>query len=84
MSDIAKVEFLFSISNVMIYEMKPKGIFNARQPTYFWRVKDNMDINGPFNSIFEAIRHWERTTMHPIAQSTNVIKVDFRAKKRIK
>lgn len=84
MSEVNKAEFLFSIGNIMIYEMKSKGLFSSDRPTYFWKLKDNPDINGPFTSIFEATRHWEWTTMNPPAIPNNVIRVDFKNKRRIK
>jgi hypothetical protein len=83
--------FLFSFGPIHVYELKPKAydIFNAS--LYYWRQDGKAEYNGPFKTIMECTRHWEYTskgelpTAAPaVVDMTNVIRVDFKAKKRIK
>ncbi len=82
MSDVVEADFLFSMGSVMVYELKHKTLFGTKS-SYFWRYKDQMGINGPFNSIMETTKHWESTVAKPKLPS-NVIPVDFKTKKRVK
>lgn len=83
MDNVVHAEFLFSIGTIQIYELKPGPWALFKNSSYFWKYKDGVGIAGPFNSIMEATRNWESTVTKPLLPS-NVIKVDFRTKKRIK
>lgn len=82
------VKFLFNLGSLMVYEAAP-GYFTIFQgPVYFYKYQDQVDLIGPFESIFAATRHWENSlkdskTM-PMPIQTNLIRVDFKNKRRIK
>lgn len=85
MSDQTYATFLFSFGSVFIYEAKTSGTFFGQSSLYYWRYRDTSTYYGPFNSIMECTRHWEDSTCPiPTPGTSNVIKIDFRARKRIK
>lgn len=87
MNEFKQAELLFTFGSVLVYEIKPK-VYDLFNPSvYYWRYKDTPVLYGPFDSIMNCTKHWE-STMHspaPIEQPdmTNVIKVDFKSRKRI-
>lgn len=90
MSELIYAEPLFTFGSVIVYELKPNVYDIFKKPLYYWRYKDSSTHAGPFNSIMECTRDWEASTrgvpMHetaPVIDMSNVIKVDFRSRKRI-
>lgn len=88
-NEIVYAELLFNFGSVMVYELKPKVYDLFNQPVYYWRYKDSATYAGPFQTIMNCTRHWEATTRGeqtltetPIDMS-NVIRVDFKNKRRI-
>lgn len=81
-------QFLFSFGSVYIYELKPRTYDLFNQPMYYWRYKDTGSYYGPFKSIMECTRHWEEstrsTTNTDVIDISNVIRMDFKTRKRIK
>lgn len=75
-------EYICNIGPIQIYEIKEKSFFISNQPMYFWKYPDKLQAFGPFPSVIEAIRNWESTTVKTQLPS-NVIRVDFRNKKRL-
>lgn len=85
MNDIIYADLLFTMGSVMVYELKPSSFTLFSRPTYFWKYKNSPDFFGPFDSVMNATKHWESTVVPPSSLvANNVIKVDFKAKRRIK
>lgn len=83
-NETAYATFLFSFGSVFIYEAKAAGTFFGQTSLYYWRYRDTGTYYGPFKSIMECTRHWEESTRPtPQPDMTNVIKVDFKTRKRI-
>lgn len=85
MSDSTYANFLFNFGSVYVYEAKSDSLF-GKTSLYYWRYKDTASYHGPFKSIMECTRHWEESTRPPPVppDMSNVIKVDFILKRRIK
>ena len=53
---------------------------------FYWKLKTNGRVYGPFNSLTEVTMHYDffkaATTPPPLLVKDNVIKVDFVLKKR--
>ena len=93
-NEVVYAKFLFSFGSVYIYEWTPGKFDLFGQPMYYWRYVDTAAYYGPFVSIMECTRHWEAFTrgqsntqainLQKEMDMSNVIRVDFKTKKRIK
>lgn len=94
-NDVVYAELLFNFGSVYVYEVKPKIYDLFNQPVYYWRYRDTAEYYGPFKTIMECCRNWESTvrgtpTLPALTQvndgidMSNVIRVDFKNKRRIK
>ena len=99
MSKVLYAQLIFTIGSVAIYEAKSESFFFGR-PTYFWKFLNSTDYYGPFDTLLETGMNFDQVmrgntvpTEQPSSTTpvisvqedqTNVIRVDFKSKKRIK
>lgn len=98
MNDIAIAYLIAQIGSVCFYESKShKFLFG--KPSYYWKYMSSNDFFGPFNSLMEACQHFDHTMRTPASapmtnivpigsvqaepKLNNLIKIDFKSKKRI-
>lgn len=95
---IVYAQLILQIGSVCFYECKSNTFLFGR-PVYYWKFMSSSDYFGPFNTLLEAgssVDHHVRGPTQTIAtldvqptlsvqqDTKNVIRVDFKAKKRIK
>ena len=72
-----------------ILDIGPMQIFEDKysvsyQSLFYWNLKSDQALHGPFVSIFEATKDYEQYYIASReARSSNVVHVNFRTKKRI-
>lgn len=99
MNEIVYAHLIAQIGSVCFYECKSQK-FLFGKATYYWKYMNSADFFGPFNSLMETCQHFDHTIRTPASVPTtnlapanpvipephlnNLIKVDFKSKKRIK
>lgn len=95
---VVYAELILQVGSLIFMESKSSS-FLFGKPLYYWKFRDSTIYYGPFNSLYEAGDNVDQvmrsgqpdiTASAPVATDViteipmNVIKVDFKAKRRIK
>lgn len=75
--------FLCTVGPILIYEVKPNSFGFFKNTLYFWKLAEVDGLVGPFYSVIAAMKDWEYKDQQAKFPS-NVILVDFKAKKRVR
>jgi hypothetical protein len=75
---------LVDIGELQVYHFQTEEEYRSKKPfsECFWRVKSGTEAHGPFNTVFEACNHY-KWVLECRKLKNNVIRVDFRNKRRV-